>query len=253
MVARALAGACSALVLLTACGGSSQTAERPDPTGPPRVRPPMVERHEREFAEDDPKRPAGSQAEGLAATYLLGHLQQAGYLVRLDNVPVGDLIRSSNVMALPPDGGDATAIVAVAYDTPPGESGGGEPIGTWLEIARALRVVEPEHSIGFVGLGADNADIEPGRLGSRRLAQLLLDEGVDPGIILIVGTVAGEGLTLKGELAPELANAAESVGVDATVESGDVEVFEDAGFHAAEIGGDAISVGRTLLEFLTRE
>lgn len=212
----------------------------------------MVERHDREFAEDDPERPAGSQAEGLAATYLLGHLQQAGYLVRLDNVPVGDLIRSSNVMALPPDGGDASAIVAVAYDTPPGESAGGEAIGTWLEVARALRVVEPEHSVGFVGLGADNADIEPGRLGSRRLARMLLDEGVDPEIILIEETPVGEPVTLKGVLAPELAGAADSVGVDPSVASGEVEVFQDAGFPAVEIRGDAISVGRTLLEFLSR-
>ena len=211
----------------------------------------MVERHDREFTEDDPKRPAGSQAEGLAATYLLGHLQQAGYLVRLDNVPVEDLIRSSNVMALPPDGGDASVMVAVAYDTPPGETTGGEAIGTWLEVARALRVVEPEHSVGFVGLGADNSDIEPGRLGSRRLARFLLDEGVDPEIILIEEAPTGEPVTLKGELAPDLAGAADSVGVDATIAPGDVEVFQDAGFSGVEIRGNAISVGRTLLEFLT--
>lgn len=252
MVARALICACVPLAFLGACGGSSQPGKRADPIGPPYVRPAVVEQHDRQFAQDAPERPAGSQAEGIAATYLLGHLQQAGYLVRLENVPVEDLVRSSNVTALPPDGGDATLIVGVAYDTPPSRAAGGEAIGTFLEVARAMRVIEPEHSFGFVGLGADNADLDPGRLGSRRLAQLQLDEELEPGIIVIGETHAGGSLTLNGDLAPELREAARVAGVDASISTEPVEVFPAAGLPAAEMSGDAMALGRTLLEFLAK-
>jgi len=216
------------------------------------VRLATVEQHDRQFAHDAPERPAGSQAEGIAATYLLGHLQQAGYLVRLENVPVEDLVRSSNVTALPPDGGAATLIVAVAYDTPPSEAAGGEAIGTFLEVARAMRVIEPAHPFGFVGLGADNAALDPGRLGSRRLAQQLLDDELEPGIILIGETLAGESLTLKGDLAPDLWEAAKAAGADASISKEPVDVFSAAGFPAAEMSGDALALGRTLLEFLAK-
>ena len=244
--------ACVQLAFLGACGGSSQPAKRGDPVGPPHVRPAIVEQHDRQFDEDAPERPAGSQAEGIAATYLLGHLQQAGYLVRLENVPVEDLVRSSNVTALPPDDGAATLIVAVAYDTPPSEAAGGEAIGTFLEVARAMRVIEPAHSFGFVGLGADNADLDPGRLGSRRLVQLLLDDELEPGIIVIGETNAGEPLTLNGDLAPDLREAAKAAGVDASISTEPVDVFQPAGLPAAVMSGDAMALGRTLLEFLTK-
>ena len=252
MAARALICACVPLALLGACGAATQRADRADPVGPPYVRAATVEQHDRQFAQDAPERPAGSQAEGIAATYLLGHLQQAGYLVRLENVPVKDLVRSSNVTALPPDGGDASLIVAVAYDTPPSQAAGGQAIGTFLEVARAMRVIEPAHSFGFVGLGADNAALDPGRLGSRRLTQLLLDDELEPGIIVIGETNSGGSLTLSGDLAPELREAARAAGVDASISTEPVAVFPAAGLPAAEMSGDAMALGRTLLEFLAK-
>lgn len=141
--------------------------------------------HASQFEDDLPHRPAGSQQEFAAATYITGHLQQAGYLVELDAVPVEDAVRSSNVIALPPSGEEPEIVVVVAYDTGAQNLDAGTSIGTFLEAARALRVVVPNHSVQFVALGAENTRLDGGSLGSRRLIRILQEDGVEPQIVRI--------------------------------------------------------------------
>ena len=142
-------------------------------------------RHATQFEEDVPQRPAGSQQEFAAASYITGHLQQAGYLVELDSVPVEDTVRSTNVIALPPSGDEPQVVVTVAYDNA-GSARSAVTIGTFLELARALRVAVPEHSVEFVALGAELTNVNGGSLGSRRLIEVLKDRDLDPEVIVIV-------------------------------------------------------------------
>lgn len=175
------------LLLTGACfGGTSNT---PDPAftpeGPPSVQREVIARHAEQFETDLDSRPAGSQEEFAAATYVTAHLQQAGYVVRLEDVPVADTVRSSDVIGLPPSGEDPAVVVTVSLDTPIGEpDGDGSDIGALLEIARALRVAEAAHDVEFVALGAQAEDM----LGARRLARLLLDADVDPQIVHLAST-----------------------------------------------------------------
>jgi hypothetical protein len=157
-------------LLLCSCTDGGSARPSVEPTGPPTVRPEVAERHAREFRTDLSDREPGSQGEEAASVYLLGHLQQAGYTVLLDPVPVANLVRSTNVVALPPSGADPTVVVVVPYD----DSGDPGAIGSFLELARALRVAAPEHSVEFVALGAESA----GRRGSRRLIESLDDPRV---------------------------------------------------------------------------
>ncbi len=200
-------------------------------SGPPEVQLATVESHARQFDEEEPERPAGSQEELAASAYLVAHLTEAGYVSRLDAVPVRDLVRSTNVVALPPDGGDPAAVVVVAYDTAPGETPGGTSIGLWLEVARALRVLEPGHSIEFVALGAENTSVGGGRLGSRRLVSQLREEAESPQVFVIEG-----------------AGSAAGAGGDADEDTSGV--FEAAGFETTVVGGPAREAGATLLDLL---
>lgn len=174
------------LGLLAACSGDAGNP-RPisSPVGPPEIQPDVVAQHAAQFEDDLPQRPAGSQQEFAAATYITAHLQQAGYVVELDAVPVEDLVRSSNVIALPPSGEKPEIVVTVAYDTGR-TAGSATTIGTFLELARALRVAVPDHSVEFVALGAELTEVNGGSLGSRRLIKVFLDEGVRPEIVVIV-------------------------------------------------------------------
>jgi hypothetical protein len=172
-------------VLASACTGGAGDAELAKATGPPKVDLEAVARHAEQFDTQIPIRLAGSQEEEIASAYLLAHLQQAGYLVRLDAVPVRDLVNSTNVVAPPPSGADPTVVVAVAYDTARDGSSDGAVLGLWLELARALNVQMPEHTVLFVALGANRTNVVGAPLGERRLARFLADEGWEPSIIQI--------------------------------------------------------------------
>lgn len=249
-------GPAVALVLLLSCGacGGDPSIETPlAPRGPSRVRMDVVRKHARQFARETPRRPAGSQEEGIAATYILGHLQKAGYLVRLENVPVANLVRSSDVLALPPSGDDPEIIVTVPYDTPPGQSGGGLAIGLFLELARAAHVRQEGHSIEFAALGAERARVDPGRLGSRRLAQLLLDDDVRPAIVSLDDVSEGGAVRAAGDLAADVAAAGRRLGIEVEVSPAADDVYARAGFDVAVVGGRIDAVDDVVLGFLTSD
>ena len=170
------------LLCLTACASpSSSPAGGPSPTGPAEVRFDLVETHAAQFDEEVPQRRAGSQEEAAAGSYILGHLQLAGFAPYLDAVPVKDQVRSTNVVALPPTGAAPEVVVSVAYDTGTEDQPGGRGIGLFLELARALNVAAPGHRVAFVAVGAESIE----HRGSRRLAQYLLDEGWEPSVYSI--------------------------------------------------------------------
>lgn len=213
------------------------------------MRPAVVAQHARQFDDELPVRRAGSQEELSAAGYILGHLQQAGYQVRLEGVPIRNLVSSTNVVTVTDE---ARYAVAVVYDTG-SEEESGEAIGTWLEIARAAAVGGPAESVQFVALGGEHADVDGGRLGSRRYAQILAESGVRPEVAIVVGPAPGRGLFLAGTLVPRLA------------EAGDVRVQEYPPSTAraagdvlgrvaarwAVVGGDAQLVGEVVLGVLS--
>lgn len=215
----------------------------------------MIESHAQQFAEEVPERPAGSQQEQIAATYILGHLQQAGYPARLDAVPVADLVRSTNVIAVPPLGADARYVVAVPYDTPPGERPGADAIGVFLEVARALSVIELDHPVEFVALGAEFSERGDGSEGSEALVQRLTSDGVSAQVVYLApgliedGRPGGSvGLVAEGPLAGRLGAEQRSVG---GVVSASLELYEQAGFEATAVGGDPGELAQSLVELLT--
>ena len=182
-----------ALGALSACvGGGTARAPEIAPGGPPQVRTGVVARHAAEFDRGELRaRPAGSQQELSAATYILGHLQRAGYAARLEGVPVEDLVRSTDVLALPPGGGTPATVVTVAYDTSEATGATGADVGLFLELARALVVADPRHDVLFAALGAENTRIGGGHLGSRRLIDWLEEQGADPLVVAIEGVGRG--------------------------------------------------------------
>ncbi|MDP9069089.1 MAG: hypothetical protein M3N53_12200 [Actinomycetota bacterium] len=193
-----------AVAVLAACTGSeAEPAARADAPGPAEVQLDAVEEHARQFDEDLPQRPAGSQQEFAAATYITGHLQQAGYEVRLASVPYKDLVRSTNVVALPPGGEPIEAVVTVLYDTTPSTPPHGRDIGLFLEIARALRVEEPNHRVQFVALGAEVTAENGGNLGSRALAEELAELEEKPPVIGLL-EVPGGGFRAPGPAGDDL-------------------------------------------------
>lgn len=245
----------SLLALGAACSTLPEGQKSTEPaTGPPEVRADTVERHARQFDDEEPDRPAGSQGELAASVYIVAHLTDAGYVSRLDAVPVQDLVRSTNVVALPPSGEQAEVVVVVAYDTGNDSDTGGYSIGTWLEVARALRAIEPEHDVQFVALGAEHATVSGGDLGSRRLAQQLVDDGRTPHVIVVEGVEEGDdGLAVGGEARDELIDEARSLGAgrDASYPRKDTgAAFLAAGFDTTAIGGGAGAVGPVLLAYL---
>ena len=203
------------------------------------------------------ERPAGSQREFAAATYILAHLQEAGYTPLLDPVPVKDLIRSTNVIASPPRAADMETVVVVPYDSGPGSSSTGTSIGTWLELARALYAAAPDHSTGFVALGAEHASVGGGNLGSRRLAEYLIDRGAHP-LVIVVGSITKSGVfAAAGSGADALNRSARSLGLErgtsAQPGSPTAAVFAKAGFAEATVSGSVASVGRVLLDALAAD
>lgn len=249
------AGGLVACLMLASCSPGSPARPDVTPTGPSVVELDVVERHARQFDEHTPRRPAGSQQEQVAATYILGHLQLAGYAVRLDSVPVANTVNSTNVIAVPPGGRAPEVILAVAYDSEPGGGGSsGLTLGVFLEMARALRVAEPAHSVEFVALGAEHAAVSGGHLGSRRMAELLRDEDSDVFVIVLDGVSMRGDLAVEGERAAEL----EEPGAqrDSSLDPASLataDVFRRAGYDTVVAGGGQETVARALLEFLVDE
>lgn len=247
--------ACAAAVglMLSVAGCTSESATEPgvSPSGPDEVELSVVTAHAEQFERELPNRPAGSQQEFAAATYILGHLQQAGYVPLLDAVPFEDLVRSTNVVAPPPNGGDPRVVVAVPYDTGAPIDGDEDAIGLFLEIARALRVREPDAPVEFVALAAESATANEGSLGSRRLAKSLLDDEPDP-LIVYLRPLGGAALMLRGAPAPQLIGIARDLGVE--IAEADAEeldgALQQAGFEVVWVNGPVDGVGRVLVEFL---
>ncbi len=242
----------SFVVCIAGCDGDGAPRPLSSPSGPPAIEADAVARHARQFEDDLPQRPAGSQQEFAAATYITAHLQQAGYVVELDPVPVEDLVRSSNVMALPPGGGRAEIVVTVGYDTGPRDLATSSSIGVFLELARALRVARPEHSVQFVALGAENSTIKGGALGSRRLVRVLQEDGLEPEIIQLLEVGEQPGVKGYGAAAVELDRIA---GVEArTLEllTIDPDPFQAAEFPRTLVIGSMPAVGEVLLEYLRK-
>jgi hypothetical protein len=252
-----------ALVGTLTTGACASSAERPAPRaeGPPRLRPTLVARHAREFDVDLARRPAGSQQEEAAAAYILGHLQRAGYAVRLEPVPVADAVRSTDVIGLPPDGGAPQTLVAVPYDTAPGLRGNGAALGVFLELARALRVARPRHSVEFVALGAERPSTARANLGSRRLAELLAGEEEEPTVITLEAIALGSGTRFAalGTDAEALVDTASRLGIGEgsfppteSIEGlpARAGIFGRSGLPHVAVAGSSRAVGRVLLAYL---
>jgi hypothetical protein len=248
------------VALCTACSAGESPPPGSEPAGPPFLRPDVIERHAREFDTDLSERRAGTQAEQAASAYILGHLQQAGYVVLLDSVPLADLVRSTNVIAEPPGGRSPSMVVAVPYDEPPDPHTArreGAALGLMLELARALRAAAPQHGVEFVALGAEYADVGGGRLGSRRLAQTLLDDDARPLVLTFDIEATSPSPFLAGDVPPALESAAaesfgDSVRTETAIE-GSGSVFARAGLRVVVIGGRVAEWGDPLLAFLASE
>ena len=241
------------LALALTQGCTWQTSSDPSPEsspGPPRVRSEVVARHARQFDEDDPDRRAGSQGEQIAAAYLLAHLQSAGYRAFLDAVPVSDLVRSTNVVAMPPSGRRQVVAVTVPYDTPVGagaDQESAEELGLLLELARALARARPEHRVSFVALGAEYAEASGGRLGSRRLVVYQRERSLSPLMVVLEDIDAGAGpVRATGDEAAEVVEGAAPGRAEGSV----AEVFEAAGLDVLTVSGGAREAGDALLDYL---
>lgn len=244
------------LILGAACSTLPEGQRSTAPVkGPPEVETATIERHAAQFDEEEPVREAGSQQELAASAYVVAHVTDAGYVFRLDAVPVKDLVRSTNVVALPPGGGEPETIVVTGYDSTETSEPNGHAIGVWLEVARALRVVDREHAVQFVALGAEEAGAGDGRLGSRRLAQQLADDDRFPAIVVVGPVTPGGGpAEVSGAARDEVMAAAEDAGVDARPGpplAGTGEVFDAAGFETTVVSGGAEAVAQALLAHLS--
>lgn len=245
------------VLMMSACGGSEEL-QRPDVPGPAYVEPDAVDDHASSFDEGDvAERPAGSQAEQAAGSYVIGTLQRNGYIARLDPVPVEDLVRSTNVIAEPFGVERPDIVVVVPYGTGPGHPSQGQTLGFFLELARALNVEQPDHTVYFAALGAEYAGIDGGYLGSRRLARFMLDQGWDPLVVHLLEISKGRSLAVSGDGADDLltmmtASAGPFAGFDEGGLTIDPDVFKSAGFERMLIAGDPENVGEALIEYLRR-
>lgn len=224
-----------------------------EPPGPPDARPEAIERHATQFADELPERPPGGNEEQVAASYILGFLQQAGYPGRLDGVPVADLVRSTNVIGTPPRGAAPEYLVAVPYGTPPNDALDAHSIGVFLEVARALAVRESDHAVEFVALGAEFAEQEAGTLGSRAMASLLREESLEPEIIYLSPKLSSDSFYAEGPLASEF-EPASSAGTTRLPEVAlaAAAAYRNEGFEVTVIDGDPEEVAAALLEFLSQ-
>lgn len=231
-----------ALLLLASCQRDRGAVELPPPEGPPSFQTDLALRHADQFEGAELRdRPAGSQQEQGAAVYILGVLQRHGYIVRLDGVPVRNLVTSTNVIASSPRGDAPEVVVVVSYDSPAGGDGDAEALGLFLELSRALNVATDGHAVWFAALGADHEDA----LGSRRLVEVLMEEEERP-LVIRLHEVEPEGaLRLVGAGAARLGERARTSGG-----GGPEDVFAESGFDVALASGGIGNAGRTLLRFL---
>jgi hypothetical protein len=237
---------------LPACGRSAGAGRTPKP-GTPNVRLDVVSQEARWFDAQDPLRAAGSQQELTAASYLLGRLERAGYTVNLDPVPVGNLLHSTNVLALPASGHVATVVI-VDYDTSAAAPSDGAALGTFLEVARATQASQPNHTVEFAALGAEHVVVNGGQVGSRSLIELLKDQSPHARIIRIAAIRSGgSGISASGPQAPTIAKAGDKDHVRTNTSGGvQDDVFTSAGLTETTVAG-GLSVGPVLLTFLTEE
>lgn len=255
MTPRILVFALAALACGAACADSSPGGPlNVEPSGPPEVRAATVEAHAEQFDAEVPERRAGSQQEQIAATYILGHLQQAGYSARLDSVPVGNLVNSTNVIATLPGTAEPAVVVAIAYDGGGATSASGRALGLFLELARAVTVADAQHRVEFAALGAENSDLEGGaHRGARELAELLEAQRRDVVVVVLgevtaQGPVAGDGAaSLLQEAGIRAGNPAGGLNRKASETSA---VLTEAGYESAWVSGGATELGATLLDWL---
>lgn len=238
-------------LLLGACSTSGDAVPDVDATGPPMIQADVVETHAEQFDTDVPIRPAGSQEELAAATYISGHLQLAGYVVFLDGVPFKDLVRSTNVVARAPSGEAPEVVVMVPYDTTEDFKSDGLALGLFLELARALRVAEGNHGVSFTALGAEHVALGQGNLGSRRAAQELLDDEADPLIVSLDRIVEGACVEVSASPGSEVPFGANVDCDPLPATPSEPDVFAEAGFDHVTISGDPVAVGDILLDFLS--
>lgn len=232
--------ALAAFLMFAAC--ASEPPPDTSPSGPSRVLPDAIAAHAREFDENIPLRTPGSDEELQASVYILGHLQDAGYVPLLDSVPVADLVEATNLVALPTTGGEPEHLVAVSYGNSESATGG-EGIGVFLEVARALHAARPDHDVAFVALAAEASPRLGGRLGTRRLIQYLQDEDFSPHVITIdVGSQRA--VTVSGSRAEDFEGA-----VVAEPRAGD-PLFLRARLEHTVVSGPAPKVGEVLLDHL---
>ncbi|MBW3594653.1 MAG: hypothetical protein KY391_03665 [Actinobacteria bacterium] len=233
------------LLALVSCTANETPRPLASPSGPPSIEPETVEAHAEQFAEELPERQAGSQQEFAAATYITAHLQQAGYVVEFDAVPVANTVRSTNVVGLPPSTEDPEYVVVVAYD----RAGTPASIAAFLELARALRAAVPNHSVEFVAVGAEATDVEGGSLGTRRLIKLLEDRELDPHVIELRGLSRETQLIVVGgdDIGWSLP-AGKATGAKVLPDT--AALYEAAGFTYTFVGGSAPAATRALLDLL---
>lgn len=250
-----------ALLALVSCTANETPRPAASPSGPPAIEAAAIEAHARQFAEELPDRVAGSQQEFAATTYITAHLQQAGYVVEFDSIPVENTVRSTNVVALPPSTEDPLYLVASSYDG----SGPAPSVGLFLELARALRSSVPEHSVQFVALGAEESDVPDAPLGTRRMIKLLQDRELEPRVIFLTNPQSSTGprfFKAYGSEADELNRLASDdgevtdellseQGSDLTTPGSDL--FTEAGFDTTLVAGEPARVGQILLRFLATE
>lgn len=250
---KVLALVAGASIVLLGCTGAPRSEDPlPDAPGPPDPRPEAIERHATRFADELPERPPGSNEEQVAASYILGFLQQAGYPARLDGVPVADLVRSTNVIGTPPGGADPEYLVAVPYGTPPNEALDAHSLGVFLEVARSLSVRDLGHQVEFVALGAEFAEQEKGTLGSVAMASLLREESFEPQIIYLSPVMSGDASYAAGPLAREFEPDAVSSEppVDQVAEAA-ADAYRNEGYDVTIVNGDPVEVAGTLTAFLS--
>jgi hypothetical protein len=247
-------------LVMSACSSSNPVdGETVKASGPPDVQLDVVAEHSRQFDDEVPTRLAGSQEEFVAAGYISGHLQQAGYRVRLDDVPIGDLVSSTNVVALPPGEGAVEYAVIVPYGTGPGVPPQGTDLGLFLELARAMAVRDPDHHVEFVALGGEFAEGSGGNLGSRRYLKILEENDEHP-FAITPAVVAGGGFASLGASGDELNRIAERLGLPEARPLNDplypsylrvTEMYSGAHIQHAIATGGAEEVGRVLLELMS--
>jgi hypothetical protein len=209
----------------------------------------VVGNHAEQFTEELPERRAGSQEELAAATYITGHLQQAGYVVLLDAVPLSNLVRSTNVIAQPPSGEDPRVAVVVPYDSSPDSAEEPLAVGLFLEVARSLRVRVPRHSVEFVAVGAEFSDVGGGRLGSRRLAQQLIEGEARPIVVVLRGVRPDSELAAAGPVGEDILESVAPSGKEAT-RALDDRLWRESRLEYAVVTGSPQALGRVLIEYL---